>query len=391
MQAFRVVLQDPAVVRVLLSTTLSGLAMSLTWLFLNFHLEQLAFPRAWIGYANALPALISVGLGPGIAHLLPRLGYGRSLRWAMGFSALGLLGLVWVHRPIAVFGLLFLYGLGQTVIFSGVPPLLAHLTTASRQVDVFSLQNALGSGAGALGNVLGSLVYRATHRTTDVMALAGVLYLLAWAPLWGLRRVQGEPRRFRMHSPGRWGRLLLPLVLISVGAGLIMPFLNLYLSDRFGLRYDQVGGIFALSALATMTAMLLQPALARRMGKLQALTLVQALSLPLILVMAYVPVLPLVIGALLVRGALMNAGNPLYTAVAVDVLNAEEWAGFMLAQTALWSLGWAIGSAVSGQVQARMGLAAYDVLFAGMLGLYTLATLSYMRVIGPLLRKGASS
>ncbi len=379
------VLRQPAIFRVLLSNTFSGLAMSLTWLFLNFHLKQLSFPRAWIGYANALPALIPVFFGVGIAHWLPRVGYGRSLRWAMVLSGLSLLGVAGAHRPAVVFGLLFFYGIGQTVLFSGVPPLLAHLAGTSRQVDVFSLQNALGSGAGALGNLLGSVTYRWTQDTRHVIGLAGVLYLLAWFPLRNLKRVHGEPRRFRLHSPERWLRLFIPQGLIATGAGLIMPFLNLYLSEKFGLRYDQVGGIFALSAVATMTAMLLQPALARRLGKLHALILVQALSLPLILVMAYVPVLSLVVVALLIRGALMNAGNPLYTAVSVGVLEAEEWPGFMLAQTALWSLGWSVGSAFSGHIQARMGLAAYDVLFAGMFGLYTLATLSYARVIGPLL------
>jgi predicted MFS family arabinose efflux permease len=185
-----------------------------------------------------------------------------------------------------------------------------------------------------------------------------------------------------VHNPPLWVKLILPQVLVAGGAGLIMPFLNLYLEEKFSLSYEVVGGIFAFSALATMGAMLIQPWLAERYGKVGAIVTMQGASLPFILILAYLPFLPLVTVALFVRGALMNAAHPVYAALTMDLMSEEERAAFTLAQAALWNVGWAVGSSVSGQVQAAMGLGAFDYLFGVMLVLYTLSTASYLYFFG---------
>ena len=94
----------------------------------------------------------------------------------------------------------------------------------------------------------------------------------------GIPEVRGNPPRLGGRV-GLWLRLLLPQVVIGVGAGLVIPFLNLYVREKFGLSYGGTGLLFALSSLATGVAMLLQPLLVRRLGKLGAIVFVQALSL----------------------------------------------------------------------------------------------------------------
>lgn len=158
--------------------------------------------------------------------------------------------------------------------------------------------------------------------------------------------------------------------MIGFGAGLVIPFLNLYLREKFGLSYGTMGLVFALSALATGVAMLLQPLLVRRLGKLGAIVFVQALSLPFMAILAWVPWLPLVTVALLIRGALMNAAGPVYAALVMDYLEEDERPGFFLMESALWSLLFALGSALSGVVQEAWGLGAFNYLFALTLGLY---------------------
>ncbi|WP_126209600.1 MFS transporter, partial [Thermus scotoductus] len=193
--------------------------------------------------------------------------------------------------------------------------------------------------------------------------------LLTLPFLVGLPEGQGTPPRLAGRF-GIWLRLFLPQAVIGFGAGLVIPFLNLYLREKFGLSYGTTGLVFALSALATGVAMLLQPLLVRRLGKLGAIVFVQALSLPFMAILAWVPWLPLVTVALLIRGALMNAAGPVYAALVMDYLGEDELPGFFLMESALWSLLFALGGVLSGMVQEAWGLVAFNYLFALTLGLY---------------------
>lgn len=367
-----------AVYRILIASFFSGMGMSLAWLFLNFHLEGLGFDRQLIGYANAVPAVSMVTLGIPAGFFIPRLGYARSLRLGVLFGVAALAVVAWARSPLAVFAALFGYGLSQAVIMGAMAPLLSALVDGPRRVSVLSWQAALSTGAGFVGNLAGGFVSRLAGGPSQMMALAAGVFVLSWLPLLGLRTGGEETgTRFRMARPLMWLKLLLPALVIGLGAGLIMPFLNLYLETKFALSFELLGSLFAFSSLATMGAMLIQPALVRRLGKVGAIVTVQAASLPFILILAYVPLLPVVTVALFVRGALMNAAGPVYTALVMELLNEEEQSVFLLSEAAIWNIGWALGSSLSGRMQAGMGFGAFNYLFAGMLGLYVLATALY--------------
>jgi MFS family permease len=180
-------------------------------------------------------------------------------------------------------------------------------------------------------------------------------------------------KQFKLHQPSIWAKLLIPNFIIALGAGAIMPFLNLYLSDKFGLSFESIGLVFGISALSTTIIMLLQPALVNAWGKVGAIIASQTAALPFILIIAYVPALPLVALAMFVREALMNAANPIHTALAMQLLKEEEAAAYMIATNALWRIAWAISSSISGQMQYQLGVQAFDYLFAAMLILYSIA------------------
>ncbi|MEZ0348453.1 MAG: MFS transporter, partial [Thermus sp.] len=65
-------------------------------------------------------------------------------------------------------------------------------------------------------------------------------------------------------------------------------------------------------------------------------------------------------------------------------LPEEERPGFFLVESALWSLLFALGSALSGKLQAAMGLGAFHYLFGATLALYTLGILLWPWAFGRL-------
>lgn len=359
--------RPPLAYRFVLATFLWSFGGNLVYFFLNFHLEALGFSRQSIGYAQALLLLVGVVFALPLAHLIPRAGFRTSLYLGAFVALVGgaLVGLGhWVFPGVA------LYGLAGAFLQGAAAPLLAHLVPPNERVFLFSLQAALTTASGFFSTLLaGALSEVVGARWVVLFALP--FFVLGMPLLKGIPEVRGDPPRLGGRV-GLWLRLLLPQAVIGVGAGLVIPFLNLYLREKFGLSYGETGLLFALSSLATGVAMLLQPLLVRRLGKLGAIVFVQALSLPFLAALAWAPWLPVVTLALLVRGALMNAAGPVYAALVMDHLSEAERPGFFLVESAIWSLLFALGTALSGKVQQALGLLAFDYLFAATLLLYAL-------------------
>jgi len=203
----------------------------------------------------------------------------------------------------------------------------------------------------------------------------------------------GEPAAFRTQRSSGWSiarlgltvhdrrtffRLLLPGLLISIGAGQVIPFLNLFVQLKFGLDLAALNGAFAVTSVGTMLAVLYQPTIARRFGRLRSVILVQGASIPFLIVLGFSPVLWMVIAAMAVRNSLMNAGNPIFNAFAMDQVSQAERATLAAAMSLMWSIGWVIAGAYYSAVQAALGFeAGYTVNFVTIIVLYTVATWLY--------------
>jgi MFS family permease len=106
--------------------------------------------------------------------------------------------------------------------------------------------------------------------------------------------------------------------------------------------------------------------------------IVQAASIPFLVVLGFSPVLWTVILAMAVRNALMNAGNPIFNAFAMEQVTPAERATLSAAMSVLWQVGWVIGGIWYAALQATLGFdAGYAVNFVTIISLYTIATVLY--------------
>ncbi|MGC8634183.1 MAG: MFS transporter [Candidatus Limnocylindrales bacterium] len=182
----------------------------------------------------------------------------------------------------------------------------------------------------------------------------------------------------RISDRGDFARLLLPGFLISLGAGQVIPFLNVFIQSRFDLQLASLNALFAITGLGTLVATLIQPALAHRYGKIGSVVLVQAASIPFIVVLGFSPIFWTVAIAMAVRNSLMNAGNPIFGAFAMERVRPEERATFSAASSLLWALGWVIAGPWYSLLQATLGFnAGYTVNFLTIIVLYTVGTVLY--------------
>ena len=139
-----------------------------------------------------------------------------------------------------------------------------------------------------------------------------------------------------------------------------------------------MNAVFAITSFGTVIAILLQPALARRFGKVGSIVIVQGVSIPFIVVLGFSPILWTVVVAMAVRNSLMNAGNPILNAFAMERVQHGERALLAGLMSLLWSLGWVIAGPFYSLLQANLGFdAGYTVNFIVIIVLYSTATSLY--------------
>lgn len=410
--------------RYLVVTLTAGAATSLYWIDFNLYLASLGLSTSVIGIVATAGSVAGALVAFPASALSDRVGRRLVIAGGVGLMAASVAGLLVVSSVPGLLLLAALYGAGQQTMFVVQNPYLVEQSRPEHRSELFAVQFALtnvtniaaallGGLAAALVSSVGGLPGDGPETYRVILALMVGLLAVGLAVVITLgddrpSRVQprellraGEPAAFPANRPpdrdvtrsgvarlSRLGivirdrrvfvRLLLPGFLISVGAGQVIPFLNLFVQRKFGLDLAALNGVFALTSLGTIVAILLQPALARRLGRIRSVVVVQAASIPFLVVLGWSPVLWTVILALAVRNSLMNAGNPIFNAFAMDRVSAPERATLSAAMSLLWSLGWVVGGPYYSVLQATLGFdAGYAVNFVTIIVLYSVATALY--------------
>jgi len=174
-------------------------------------------------------------------------------------------------------------------------------------------------------------------------------------------------------------RATAPAFLVGFGAGLTVPFLNLYFRNRFGLGPERIGFLFSVAQVLTMAGFLLGPMLARRFGKVRAVVATELLSIPFFLVMAVTGRLWLAVGAFWMRGALMNMNGPVSQAFLMEVVPRRDHAAANAVRMFAWNGSWMLSTAAGGWIIEGHGYR--PVMFATM-GCYLAASVTFWRWFG---------
>jgi MFS family permease len=150
-------------------------------------------------------------------------------------------------------------------------------------------------------------------------------------------------------------KLAAPAFLVGTGAGLIIPFLNLYFRDRFALGTDRIGLLFAAGQAMTALGLLVGPVVARRIGMINTVVLAEIASIPFFIAMAFTHDLPVAALAFLFRGALMNMNHPIATNFAMEVVGPNRQALANSILTMGWNGAWMISTQVGGVLVETRG------------------------------------
>lgn len=404
--------------RFLLLTFVGGAAMSLWWIDFNLYLDALGFRASDIGLISTVGSIASAVVAFPASALSDRIGR-RLVMFGGGMvSLIAVAGLVGTAEPILIVILVALYGAGNQAAGVVAAPYMSEHSDPEHRSELFALQFAISTATSVIAAALGGIVARTIADSlgfvpdgpdTYRIILVFMVVLLTAGQVVTLRlgddrpsvvrrrelAAVGEPARFPIVRHRAWSlagfgltirdrrtffRLLLPGLLIPLGAGQVIPFLNLFVKAKFGLDLAALNGVFALTSIGTMVAILFQPTLARRFGRIRSVLLVQGASIPFLVVLGFSPVLWTVIAAMAVRNSLMNAGNPIFTAFAMDQVSPAERATLSASMSLMWSIGWIVAGPYYSVVHATFGFdAGYAVNFLTIIVLYSIATWLYWR------------
>ncbi len=370
---------------------LSGAAMGVYRLLFNFYVLSLGYDETLLGIlvtANSLTALL-VALPMG--YLADAIGRKASLVLGSVINSLALLSAVLFPQAWVLVGANVLSGAAQGLMGATGGPFLMENSSERERTYLFSFAQGLLMTSVFVGNWVGGYLptwmanrlgvlptsaeaYRlALGAVVVVIGMAAVPYLLLRAPKRTSERSSFASPAFFIQERGLLARLITPLLATSLGAGMIMPFLNVFYRQVHDLPDATIGTLFAWGSLAMAIGLMIAPPLADRYGKIQLVVVSQALSIPFLAIMGYAPY-ALSAGAYLIRLALMNMSGPVYQTFVMEKVAPERRATVASLSSMAFNFGWAFTPSISGWLQTNYG---FGPIYAWTIILYVLSTYLY--------------
>jgi MFS family permease len=398
----------------LVTTFVAGAALSLWWIDFNLYLSSLGLSTATIGAVSTIASVAGAIAAFPASAASDRFGRRTVIAGGIVLGLVALAGLLATEALPLIMVFAACWAIGQQAFLVVQAPFLTEHSEPEHRNELFAVQFAIQHGTNIAAAILGGLGAVAiaglvgldasgpgTYRMILVFMVVLLAASLATVALLtddrprvvaGPRLVTmgepaafpADPRRSRalfgivVRDRARLTRLVFPGFLISIGAGQVIPFLNIFIQGKFGLDLASLNFVFAFTSLGTVAAILAQPTLARRFGQITSVVIVQAASLPFLVVLGFSPVLWMVVLAMAVRNSLMNASNPVFMAFAMEHVTPAERATLSAAISVMWQIGWVIGGAWYAVLQALLGFdGGYAVNFVTIITLYTIATALY--------------
>lgn len=352
----------------LLGSFFIGLGFSIFQLLLNLYFKELHFSEGVIGNILSMAALGSVLIATPAAIVLTRYPAKAILICSTLLSGVAYLLQATVVQRAGLLTASFTTGMMVAVVRVATAPFFMQNSKPAERTYLFSINFGIGTLAGFVGSLLGGWLPGLFGRlgSTPILAhryalfVAAFFTMLAALPLAWLRETAREPRSFNPQM--RWAvvrkksalyfKLCFPFFILGLGAGLVIPFLNLYFKLRFHQSASQIGIFFAALQFAMLLGVLVGPILVRKWGMINTIVYSQLISIPFMLILAFTYSLPLAVVAFLLRGSLMNLGQPISVNFAMEMVTIEDHALTNSLMMLSWMGAWTLSTKLGGKLIA---------------------------------------
>lgn len=154
-------------------------------------------------------------------------------------------------------------------------------------------------------------------------------------------------------------RVTFPTLIIAVGAGFTIPFINLFFLNVHGMDSKTFSAIGSLSYLLVVIGVLVVPEIKRRSNYFVAITFIQSLSILFLIFMATTEyykhlwyALPLAVLFFTFRQPLMNVAGPMTSELTMYYVGNRNREMVSALNAAIWSGSWFISSQIFGWLRS---------------------------------------
>jgi MFS family permease len=385
----------PNAVKYLISIMIYGAGFGIHRILFNFFLRSMGYDETLMGLLSTVSSMTVLIAALPMGYLADMLGRKRSLVISGLLIGPSIILMVMFPSVTMLIIMNILLGIGSSLGSVTSGPFLMENSSELERTYLFSISSGLRIASFSVGDWVGGYLPTwfgdlfnvssvSTTAYTWAIAMAGVLVIIAVIPRLMLKRHNlpfeersiFAPLSFARENPGMLTKLLLPIFITSIGAGLIMPFMNIFFSKVHNQPDPVIGTMFAWGSLAMGLGLILAPAFADKFGKIKVVVLTQGISIPFLILLGFSPVFSLSAIAYFVRLTLMNMSSPIYQTFVMEKVESKSRAMVASLNSMVNSFGRAFSPVISGWMQVNYG---FGPPFMGTIILYVIAIAMYFK------------
>jgi len=377
----------------LFNVIITGAVMGVFRLLFNFYVLSLGFDEALLGNLITTSSFVALLAALPMGYLADTLGRKGALLISGALLSVSILAMSIWQTETMFYSMNILSGIAQSLAGVTMAPFLMENSDEKERTYLFSfgqgLQMTMASVGSWIGGYLPTWMGQAQGASpTSSLAYGNSILIMgigagiAIIPLIFLKTPKLERSQRAIFAPFQYAakqpllltKLILPMLLTSIGAGLIMPFMNVFFRVVHNQPDPVIGTLFAWGSLAMGIGLLIAPPLAERTGKIQLVVISQALSIPFLILLGFSPIFWVGAATYYIRVALMNMSSPVYQTFIMEHVDPSARATVASLTSMAWNFGWAFSPTISGWLQVKYG---FGPPFIGTIILYTIAVFMY--------------
>jgi MFS family permease len=377
----------------LLNVLLVGAVMGVFRLLFNFYVLSLGFDEALLGSLITTSSFVALIAALPMGYLADMMGRKSSLVLSGVLLSVSIIAMAVWQSESMFYAMNALSGVAQSLAGVTMSPFLMENSDEKERTYLFSFSQGLQMTMASVGSWIGGYLPTWIGQAREVSSTSSLAYGysililgvgagLGTLPLIFLRAPRIErshravfaPFQYAAKNPLLLTKLILPMLLTSIGAGLIMPFMNVFFRVVHHQADPVIGTLFAWGSLAMGIGLLIAPPVAERTGKIQLVVITQGLSIPFLILLGFSPIFWIGAATFYIRLALMNMSSPVYQTFVMEHVEPSARATVASLVSMSWNFGWAFSPTISGWLQVRYG---FGPPFIGTIILYTISVVMY--------------
>ena len=257
-----------------------------------------------------------------------------------------------------------LWGIGVMLMRVCSLPFIIRITTSENSTEALSLSASTWAMATMLSGIIISgldwlsildigpytLIFneRVILWIITVIGSSAIYFALKIDEVTPLNKAKKEI--FSIRKSYDWDMIfkaISPLVLIAIGAGLTIPFVNLFFNSVFGLSSSQYSLLGSFTALLVFIFSLLVPSLRKKYGYWMTIVVVQSLAILCLILMAMMELyaefsfaFTIAIIAYILRQPLMHMAHPASNELMMNYVGKKNQELISAISSSLWSASW---------------------------------------------------